>query len=112
MARAAVLRTITLLKVGISKSKERVFTAECLTEVMEDLKQNVEQLNSDNFTSCESSMSGMKTYFLIQSLLDRYVKQKLTSHLHHQTRDINDALVTPETAHGKSKVRSLLTQFR
>ncbi|XP_015762098.1 PREDICTED: PCNA-interacting partner-like [Acropora digitifera] len=111
-AKAAVLRTITLLKVGISKSKERVFTAECLTEVMEDLKQNVEQLNTDNFTSCESSMSGMKAYFLIQSLLDRYVKQKLTSHLHHQTRDINDALVTPETAHGKSKVRSLLTQFR
>ena len=112
VVRAAVLRTITLLKVGISKSKERVFTAECLTEVMEDLKQNVEQLNTDNFRSCESSMSGMKAFFLIQSLLDRYVKQKLTSHLHHQTRDINDALVTPETAHGKSKVRSLLTQFR
>lgn len=112
MARAAVLRALTLLKVGISKSKEKVFTAECLTEVMEDLKQNIEQLNTDNFTTCESTMSGMKAYFLIQSLLDQYVKQNIISHMNHQTRDINDTLTTPETAYGKSKLRSLLTQFR
>ncbi|XP_068747987.1 PCNA-interacting partner-like isoform X1 [Montipora capricornis] len=111
-AKAAVLRVLNLLKVGISKSKERVFTTECLAEVVEALKQSIEQLSIENFEgkACQSTMAGMKSYYLIQYLLDQHVKQM--SQQDHHTQDVSYALMTPETAHGKSKVRSLLSQFR
>lgn len=55
-------------------------------------------------------MAGMNVYFLIQSILDQQVKD--TCMQDYQTSNVSCALMTPETTHGKSKVKSLLTQFR
>lgn len=110
--RSAVLRIINLLKVGMSKSKERVFTAECLAEVVQALQHKVEQLSIETSDSdnIQSKMAGIKVYSLIQSILDQHVKQNCMQD--YQTRAVSYALMTPETTHGKSKVRSLLSQFR
>ena len=107
-----MLRIINLLKVSISKSKEKLFTNECLAEVVQALQRKVEQLSNKTFDSnnTKSSMVGMKVYFLIQAILDEQVKQ-MCLHDYH-ARDVSCALMTPETVHGKSKVRSLLSQFR
>ena len=107
-----MLRIINLLKVGISKSKERIFTAECLAEVVQVLQHKVEQLSNETSDSdnTQSKMAGIKVYSLIQSILDQHVKQNCMQD--YQTRAVSYALMTPETAHGKSKVRSLLSQFR
>lgn len=110
--RAAVLRILNMLRVSISKSKEKVFTSECLTRTVESLQQKVEQLSSETYNSdkVKSTMAGMNVYFLIQSILDQQVKD--TCMQDYQTSNVSCALTTPETTHGKSKVRSLLTQFR
>ena len=101
-----------MLKVSITKSKERVFTNECIGEVLESLKQKVEQLSSESHDTDKiaSTIVGMNVYLLIQAVLDQQVKQ--TCLQEYQTSDVNCALMTPETTHGKSKVRSMLSQFR
>ena len=101
-----------MIKISIIKSKEKVFTNECIGEVVESLKEKVEQLSC---TACEgdktnSSMAGMKVYFLIQAVLDHHVKQRCLQE--YETNDLRCALMTPETTNGKSKVRSMLSQFR
>lgn len=101
-----------MLKVGISKSKGKVVTTECLAEVVQNLQKKVEQLSSES-CSCydtQSTMAGMKVYSLIQSILDQNVKQ--TGLQDYKTWELSCALMTPETGHGKSKLRSLLSQFR
>jgi len=110
--RVAVLRILNILRVSISKSKEKVFTSECLTRTVESLQQKVEQLSRETYNSdkVKSTMAGMNVYFLIQSILDQQVKD--TCLQDYQTSNVSCALTTPETTHGKSKVRSLLTQFR
>jgi len=110
--RAAIFRIIKMLKVSISKSKERVFTNECIGEVVESLQQKVEQLSSESSGADKvaSTMVGMKVYLLIQVLLDEQVKK--TCLQEYQASDVSLALMTPETSHGKSKVRSVLSQFR
>lgn len=107
-----MLRILNMLRVSISKSKEKVFTSECLTRTVESLQQKVEQLSSETYNSdkVKSTMAGMNVYFLIQSILDQQVKD--TCMQDYQTSNVSCALTTPETTHGKSKVRSLLTQFR
>ena len=107
-----MLRIINLLKVGISKSKERVFTAECLAEVVQALHHKVEHQSNQTSDSdnIQSKMAGIKVYSLIQGTLDQYVKQNCMQD--YRTTAVSYALMTPETAHGKSKVRSLLSQFR
>lgn len=107
-----MLRILNILRVSISKSKEKVFTSECLTRTVESLQQKVEQLSSETYNSdkVKSTMAGMNVYFLIQSILDQQVKD--TCLQDYQTSNVSCALTTPETTHGKSKVRSLLTQFR
>lgn len=107
-----MLRILNILRVSISKSKEKVFTSECLTRTVESLQQKVEQLSSEPYNSdkVKSTMAGMNVYFLIQSILDQQVKD--TCLQDYQTSNVSCALTTPETTHGKSKVRSLLTQFR
>ena len=110
--RAAILRITKMLKVSISKSKEKVFTNECIGEVVESLQQKVEQLSSERSGTDKiaSTMVGMKVYLLIQALLDQQVKK--TCLQEYQASDVSCALMTPETTHGKSKVRSMLSQFR
>ena len=102
-----------MLKVIITKSKEKVFTNECIGEVVESLQQKAEKLGSENNDSNKittSTMVGMKVYLLIQAMLDQQVKQ--TCLQEYQASDVGCALMTPETTHGKSKVRSMLSQFR
>lgn len=110
--RDAIFRIIKMLKVSITKSKEKVFTNECIGEVVESLQQKVEQLSSESSGTDKiaSTMVGMKVYLLIQALLDQQVKK--TCLQDYQASDVSCALMTPETTHRKSKVRSMLSQFR
>lgn len=110
--RDAIFRIIKMLKVSITKSKEKVFTNECIGEVVESLQQKVEQLSSESSGTDKiaSTMVGMKVYLLIQALLDHQVKK--TCLQDYQASDVSCALMTPETTHRKSKVRSMLSQFR
>ena len=110
--RAAIFRIINMLKVTITKSKGKVFTNECISEVVESLQHKVEQLSSESSGTekIPSTMVGMKVYLLIQALLDQQVKQ--TCLQDYQANDVNCALATPETTHGKSKVCSMLSKFR
>ena len=107
-----MLRIINILKVSISKSKEKVFTSETLVTAVEILQQKVEQLSSKicNSDNIKSTMAGMNVYCLIQTILDQQVKE--TCLQDYQTSNVSCALMTPETTQGKSKVRSLLSQFR
>lgn len=101
-----------MLKVSIMKSKEKVFTNECIAKTVESLKEKVEQLSCKTGVGDEtkSSMAGMNVYFLIQAVLDEHVKQSCLQE--YETMDLRCALMTPELPHGKSKIRSTLSQFR
>ena len=104
-----------MLKVNLTKSQERVFSAESIAGATEDLQQTLEHVSRDQFhhsnsKAAHSTMVGFKSYLLIQSIIDWHVKQ--SHHLNYEMVSVESALATPQTTHGKSKVCSLLTQFR
>ena len=107
-----MLRIFNTLRVSITKSKEKVFTNECIGEVLESLQQKVEEIGSKTYDGDKttSTMVGIKVYLLIQAVLDQQVKE--TCLQEYQASNVSCALMTPETSQGKSKVRSMLSQFR
>ena len=113
--RNAILKVINTVRLSLNRSKDRPFEVETINHVSQTLQRQLKHIvgRKHDFDTQEKrncKMVGASTILLIQRLLDENLCQ--ANLRDNNAQELYSVLSTPETAQGRSKHHSLLTQFR